>query len=176
MVINKDIIEKLKTSIPLFSDFTDEELLSFLKLMKSENFENGEAIFQEYDEGDQMYILIKGLVKISKAIRKKEGNRQDTILATLQPGECFGEMVLIDRRVRSASATSEGSSFLFSISHDTLNKIAANPKYAGLSIKLFRNFSKMLAKRLREQNDKYVDLSFKISRQETDSWYTSVYG
>ena len=167
--INKDIIEKLKTSIQLFNDFSDEELFSFLKLMKSEHFEDAQPIFQEYDEGDKMYILIKGGVRISKTLGKKDGVRQDTELTTLQAGECFGEIGLIDKRVRSASATATETSFLFSISHETLDKVSMNPNYAGLSIKLYRNFSKMLAKRLREQNDKYVDLSFKITHKGSDA-------
>ena len=165
--INQNIIEKLKSSIPLFSDFTDDELLAFLKLMKSEKFEDGQEIFPEHGTGDKMFILIQGQVQISKSLGKKDGIRQNAILATLQPGECFGEMVLIDRRVRSAGAISNGESFLFSINYKTLETVAASPKYATLSVKLYRSFSKMLAKRLRELNDKYVDLSFKIGRKDS---------
>ncbi|MCP4294843.1 MAG: cyclic nucleotide-binding domain-containing protein [Proteobacteria bacterium] len=154
----RDIFERLKNTVPFFFDFSDEELLTFLKLMKSEKFINEQIIFMELDPGDRMYIMLKGKVRISK-----RSGSEDTVLAHLESGECFGEMGMIDRQPRSATAVSEGDSFLFSMAATTINKISLNPRYSRLSSKLFRNFSLMLATRLRDLNQRYADLQWEHS-------------
>lgn len=154
----RELFERLKRNVQFFSGFSDEELLSFLRLMKSEKFKDGEVIFKEGETGDKMYILLKGQVQIIKRGGKiVGGGHQETLLATLEAGECFGEMGMIDRRARSATARSSGDSFLFSMAENTIYRISINPKYASLSSKLFRNFAIMLARRLREINQKYVN-------------------
>ncbi len=154
----RDIFERLKNTVPFFFDFSDEELLTFLKLMKSEQFIDQQILFKEFDPGDRMYIMLKGKVKISK-----QSGSEETVLAELGSGECFGEMGMIDRQARSATAVSIGNSFLFSMAATTINKISQNPRYSRLSSKLFRNFSLMLATRLRDLNQRYVDLQWEHS-------------
>ena len=161
VTLNKDLIERLRSSIPFFNDFTDDELIAFLKLMKTEEYQIDQPIFKEFEEGDTMYIILKGEVKIHRRMGKKDGVDQVATLASLNAGECFGEIGLIDRRARSASASAASKTLLFTISHDTLMKVSMNQHYSRLTAKLYRNFSKMLARRLRDSNDKLVDLSFK---------------
>jgi CRP-like cAMP-binding protein len=169
VLLNNDIIERLRSSVPFFTDFSNEELVAFLKLMKSETFKESDVIFKEFEKGDKMYIILKGSVQISRKMGKKNGVMQDTELAVLEAGECLGEMGLIDQRSRSATAKAKTTAVVFSISHDTLYKVSRNPKYSHLSAKLYRNFAAMLAKRLRESNDKLVDLSFKILNKQANN-------
>jgi CRP-like cAMP-binding protein len=58
-------------------------------------FKPGETIFSEGDRGDQMYVIRKGEVEIE---------RDGKIVETLSAGGIFGEMALIDRSPRAASA------------------------------------------------------------------------
>ena len=69
-----------------------------------------------------MFILINGHVSISKRLGKKKGALQETELAVIKPGQCFGEMGLIDKRARSAKATAKDNAVLFSISDTMLVK------------------------------------------------------
>lgn len=55
----------------------------------------GEAIFNEGQEGDSMYVVIEGQVQITS---------NGSIIDILSPGDIFGEMALIDNSPRSASA------------------------------------------------------------------------
>ncbi|HEC79855.1 MAG TPA: cyclic nucleotide-binding domain-containing protein, partial [Firmicutes bacterium] len=66
-------------------------------------YKNGEVICKEGDKGDSMYIIYEGAVKITKRAHDKE-----TTLAVLKEGDFFGEMAIIDREPRSASAIAEG--------------------------------------------------------------------
>jgi GAF domain-containing protein len=73
-------------------------------------YSEGEIIFQEGDEGDRMYVVQAGKVKITK----KHATGELTI-ATLQPGEIFGEMALFDRMPRSATAVAVGEARILGI-------------------------------------------------------------
>ncbi|MFC2019803.1 cyclic nucleotide-binding domain-containing protein [Chloroflexota bacterium] len=65
-------------------------------------FKKGDLIFEEGGEGDEMFIVHLGRVGIVKS-DSEEGQS----LATLEPGDFFGEMALIDGSPRSASAIAE---------------------------------------------------------------------
>ena len=77
-------------------------------------FAADEIIFDEKDEGDTAYIIVRGEVEISK------GN--DTIyphvLAVIGRGEIFGEMALFDNRPRMARVVARGETELICISRD----------------------------------------------------------
>jgi len=61
-------------------------------------YEAGEAIFQAYDMGSEMYIVVEGQVELT--IDSK-------VLEVLGPGQPFGEMALIDQEPRVATATAK---------------------------------------------------------------------
>jgi CRP/FNR family transcriptional regulator, cyclic AMP receptor protein len=59
----------------------------------------GTVLFREGDPGKEMYVLQSGKVAISKRVRDVE-----KVLATLGPGEFFGEMAIISNKPRNATA------------------------------------------------------------------------
>ena len=60
----------------------------------------GKPIFREGEEGEQMYIIQQGKVRISKSLGGK-----DHTLAVLEKGDFFGEMAIVNRVKRTATAT-----------------------------------------------------------------------
>ncbi|MDR3160905.1 MAG: cyclic nucleotide-binding domain-containing protein [Spirochaetaceae bacterium] len=56
-------------------------------------------IFSEAEPGDELYIIRKGAVKIVKIV-----DNQEVLLAVLKEGDIFGEMALLESKLRSASA------------------------------------------------------------------------
>ncbi len=58
-----DIEEQLREQ-PLFSALTDDEIADLSKKGEIQNHSAGEVIFEEGDEGDAAYILVKGSVEI----------------------------------------------------------------------------------------------------------------
>ncbi len=60
----------------------------------------GTVLFREGDPGKEMYVLQSGRIAISKRVRDIE-----KVLATLGPGEFFGEMAIISNKPRNATAT-----------------------------------------------------------------------
>ncbi len=73
-------------------------------------YSGGEVIFQEGDEGDRMYVVQAGKVKITK-----KHDAGELTIATLGPGEIFGEMAMFDRMPRSAAAVAVGEARILGI-------------------------------------------------------------
>ena len=85
-------------------------------------FQNSEIIFEEGSYGEEMYIIHSGVVELVK--KTPEG---EVIVATLQPGEFFGEMALVDNSPRSVKSVAganrtrllalDRNKFMFLVSH-----------------------------------------------------------
>jgi uncharacterized protein YjbI with pentapeptide repeats len=150
MQLNKEIFSKLKENVVFFQNFNDGELLALLKSTQREVFDPNETVFKEGTRGDKMYIIISGTVRISRSI----GRNQEEVLVTLESGSLFGEMGPIDQSPRSAKATVVGQTVLLSLRESILRQNSV-----GLAYKLYKNFSVMLAERLRVTNQRLTDLS-----------------
>ncbi len=89
-------------------------------------FEPGELIFEENDEGDHMFIIQDGQVMISRTI-----NGHDTPVATLEKGEFFGEMAIVNRIRRTARARAQAKTQLLAFDRVGLEQLVEkNPKIA----------------------------------------------
>ena len=111
-------------------------------------FQDLEVIFEEGNYGDEMYIVHSGTVKLVK--RSTAG---EIVIATIQPGEFFGEMALVDNSPRSVCAIAgadqtrllalDRDKFLFLVSHQ--------PAFA-LTV------MHVLCQRIREMNERLSSL------------------
>lgn len=87
--------------------------MSFLEQQLKREYKPKEYIFKDADPGQTMFIIIEGKVEISKIL----GDHK-TILAVLEKGSIFGEMAIIDREPRSATAMTLSNATLLEISRD----------------------------------------------------------
>jgi EAL domain-containing protein (putative c-di-GMP-specific phosphodiesterase class I) len=84
-----------------------------------EFYSAGYTIFKEGDLGNIAYLIERGSIRISSY---RTGKEQD--LALLKEGDMFGEIALIDRRARTATATATEETTLIPISRDlVVNKL-----------------------------------------------------
>jgi CRP-like cAMP-binding protein len=105
------------------------------------HFEQGHVLFTEGDEGEEMYIIQSGKVAIKKKVKEA-----DATLAVLEKGDFFGEMSVLERLPRSATAEVVEAGDLIVIAGDTFgDMIKANPEIA---VRMLRKYSI----RLRETN------------------------
>jgi CRP-like cAMP-binding protein len=86
-------------------------------------YADGEPICKEGEEGDVMYVIQSGSVKITK-----DTSEGTIAIATLESGEIFGEMALFDRLPRSASASAYGETRVLSVDKKKLfSSISRDP-------------------------------------------------
>src|SRR3954465_5308611 len=87
--------------IPFFAGLAGGALERVAAGTRTRRFRRGEVIFHLGDPGDALFVIVSGEVKIS--LPSETGD--EAILATLPPGDVFGELALLDGAPRSASAT-----------------------------------------------------------------------
>ncbi|MCH8161798.1 MAG: cyclic nucleotide-binding domain-containing protein, partial [Chloroflexi bacterium] len=92
--------EDLIRDVPLLARLEEEEIRALASNGHVHNYTNGSALFHEGDPGDSLYIVIEGGVRIVVASPKGE----EATVALLGPGECVGDLALLDGKPRSASA------------------------------------------------------------------------
>lgn len=92
--------------IDLFNSLNDEERRYLAPRLHETPFADGETIARQGDESHCLYIITQGSAEVRLAM---DGTSQSRVLATLKPGEFFGEMGLMtgDRRAASVLAVSD---------------------------------------------------------------------
>jgi CRP-like cAMP-binding protein len=110
----------------------------------------GTMLFQEGDQGEEMFIIQSGKVKISKRIRGVEKT-----LATLDKGEFLGEMAILNDKPRSASAETIEDCEMLVIDRKTFEALIRG------NAEIAVRFIKRLADRLREANEQMEALMIK---------------
>lgn len=86
---------------PLFEHADAAAIRSVAAGLRRRRFRRNEVIFHQGDPGDSLHIVGTGAVKI--VLPSTEG--EEAIIATLRPGDFFGELSLLDGAPRSATAT-----------------------------------------------------------------------
>jgi CRP/FNR family transcriptional regulator/CRP/FNR family cyclic AMP-dependent transcriptional regulator len=84
----------------LFGEMDEMELARVARLLRIRRFRPNEVIFQPGDPGDSLFVVGSGSVKI--VLGSPEG--EEAIIATLGPGDFFGELSVLDGAERSAAA------------------------------------------------------------------------
>ncbi len=164
------VIVDIKPSIPMLreiqilSSFTDPELTQLSALGTTRVYEPHSSIVIEGESSWGVYLILRGLVNISKT-NKLSGNSYD--LGRLREGSFFGEMSLVDENPRSATVRALSESHLFYISKDAFNQLLAQAP--GLKLRFFESCVKQLVSRLRTLGDDYVVSQYQL-------WKTALKG
>ncbi len=115
---------ELLRSVPLFADLEEGELERFSHVAVPRSFPAGTRVFHEGDSSDACYIVSDGSFRVT---REHSDGRAIT-LATLGPGEIFGELAMLDGDRRSASAESITDGTLLALpANDVRNLLVAQP-------------------------------------------------
>lgn len=132
---------------PVFSKVSMEDLRFVAQAMETQEFFSGDCIFERNDQGDHLYILVSGKVGLTLEQGKDTGN----YIATLGPGDTFGEMNLLDDLPRSATAHVLENSTVLSLEKTRLKGLIQS--YPEISIGMLRS----LSLRIREANARLAD-------------------
>jgi CRP-like cAMP-binding protein len=108
------------------------------------HYSKGQVLFREGETGEEMFIVQSGRVAIKKRVR----DGTDATLAVLEKGDFFGEMALLERLPRSATAEVIEDGDLIKIDNEIFgDMIKANPEIA---IRMLRKYSIRLRETTRQ--------------------------
>lgn len=146
----------LLKSLELFDQYPEERLRALAGYLEPLSLADGAAVFQEGSEGDGLYFIVSGRVRVAK----KLGGGGEKDLASLGPGDCLGEMALLDAVKRSASAYASGPAELLRLKRDDLQKwLQADPS---LAMQFFAELVQVQSRRLRRTSSE-VALLYDLS-------------
>jgi len=139
-------------SIPIFEDLSRREINRHLNIIHEREFKPGEYLFKVNQPGTAMFIIADGEVEI--VLPNKEG--QETILATLKPGNFLGELAMLDESPRSASARGKTHTKALAFFRSDLNRLLdIEPIIAS---KIYKALSLIIGMRLKATNDRLAEI------------------
>ncbi len=95
----RDALSVFVSKTPLGQGLSREELSALLHYLDIRTYQEGDCVVEEGDGGDAWYLVLQGALSVTKRME----NAPPHTLAELDPGECFGEMALLDGAPRLAS-------------------------------------------------------------------------
>ncbi len=143
--------EETKLDILREQGLSAQELRLLAKYSREESFSANSLIVAEGEEGDCLFIVVDGAVRISRMVP----GAGEECLTILTRGEVFGEMALIDEQPRSADARAHtGGCTIFSISRALLEEVLSMDPDA--SMQFLNLLCRLLCRRLRAMNERLV--------------------
>lgn len=147
---NSNEDELVVRTAPLFTALDDDAAASLRASMSSVRVNKGDTLFKEGDDGDRLYVVVEGKLKLGTS----SGDGRENLLSILGPGEMFGELSLFDPGPRTATATAVTDTRLLALANDQV--IGWVTRHPQVSLQLLGR----LAQRLRRTNEVLADLVF----------------
>jgi CRP/FNR family cyclic AMP-dependent transcriptional regulator len=127
-------------NVPLFAGLEAADLQRLARILVPRQYEAGDVIIREGDEAVGFFVVSSGKVRVVKDL----GRDKEQVLATLTPGEFFGETALLDGYPRTASVQAvEKTECLALTRWDFMSELKGSPTMA---VEIVR----ALARRLRQ--------------------------
>jgi CRP/FNR family cyclic AMP-dependent transcriptional regulator len=144
--VDQDVVRRA----PLFAALDDEAAATLMESMTPTLMERGDILFREGDQGDRLYVIREGKVKLGRT----SSDGRENLVAVLGPGEMFGELSLFDPGPRTMTATAVAETQLLGLGNEDLSGLlAGRPEVA-------KTLLGALAQRLRRTNESLADLVF----------------
>jgi CRP-like cAMP-binding protein len=137
MTPSRDVLDLSK--IWLFSTSSAKDLRLIRKALEEVTVPPARLLCEQGTIGQEFFLIVSGQASVKRNNRK---------VATLGPGQYFGELALLDRRPRSASVTSDTDMTLLVLGQRQFNGVLDSVP------PLSRKLLSAMATRLREADDK----------------------
>ncbi len=125
--------------VDLFAGLPPKDLETIHDYLDSRTSPSGAVLFREGDRGDCLYVVRRGVVKITQ--KRDDG---EAVLSRRGPGEMVGEMALIDSSLRRVTAVCEDETKMFVLTRTRfLDVLEKHPAIAA-------RFLRVLATKVRE--------------------------
>jgi len=134
------------------NEFSWKQIELLADHMQSYEVKKGVEIFKEGTFERYMGVIVEGSVNIVK----EDLSRGSRFITTLESGQTFGEMSLIDEEPRSAAAIAAQDTILLILTQERFEWLLGT--YHGLGVRLLMKITRMLSQRLRRTNGMLTDV------------------
>jgi CRP/FNR family transcriptional regulator, cyclic AMP receptor protein len=141
---------ELLANVPLFSELSSAELARIASVAVPRSYPKGVRVFHEGDTSDACYIVRSGDLRVTR----EHSDGRAIALATLGPGDIFGELAMLDGGSRSASVETLSDCELVALPALDVRRVIAT--HGAMAAKLIV----ALTRRLRETNERVARQSF----------------
>ncbi len=136
--------------IKIFAEMDEQQLASFLQYMEVLKLLPNAPVFRKGERGDAMFCVLQGEVRARAMI-----GGQESTLATMGVGECFGELAVIDESPRSADVVANVESVVLKISSGALKRLFAEAP--ALAAPFLLGLNRTITSRVRALTKRYED-------------------
>lgn len=136
--------------VKMFAEVDERLLASLLPYLEVVKVPAFGTVVSKGEHGDALYMLLEGEVRARVMI-----GGQETTLATLGVGECFGEMAVVDQGPRSADVIANQPSVLVKVSEGALRKMFAEAP--ALAAPFMFALTRVITQRVRALTKRYED-------------------
>lgn len=147
--MGKESLELL-SRVPLFAELSQSELDRIASVAIPRSFPRGVRVFHEGDHSDACYIVRSGDLRVTR----EHPDGRAIALATLGPGDFFGELAMFDGGIRSASVETLSEVELLALPASDVRRVVS--EHGDLAAKLIV----AITRRLRETNERVARQSF----------------
>ena len=117
---------RMVRKIKFFASMNMGLLEKVLNRITMYQYDKGEKICRQGETGDSFYVVYTGRLSVSV----KKGFFSSKKLAELGPGDCLGEMALLNREPRNATVVCEEDAKLFVLLADNFDQVVGeNPAF-----------------------------------------------
>jgi CRP-like cAMP-binding protein len=134
--------------VKILASLTDEQLARFTQFMEIAKAPQWSTLVTQGEDGDAMYLILEGELRARLLVGGRE-----SILATLGPGDFFGEISLFDHGLRSADIIANKDSFLLKISAAACQALANEAP--DIATVFLLGVARTLAARIRADNRRF---------------------
>jgi CRP-like cAMP-binding protein len=135
--MSSEILEQLRETF-LFRGMPEEALRAVASQASIRKVPAGETLIREGDQGDSLFMIHEGWVKIVT----KDNKGGELIINKCGPGELIGEMAILDKAPRSATVVAISPSEVFELNRDAFQDLLN--QRPDVSLSLIRAFSSRL--------------------------------
>jgi len=115
-VLNNNLNLRILKSVPILSNLSDSERAAVANMMVVRDVKKGVAIIKQGDVGECMYILKSG-----SCVATKDGEKEP--LKTLNQGEFFGEMALLNNEARVCNIVAQADCSVYELDKKGFQRI-----------------------------------------------------
>lgn len=128
MVDTTEIVQQLQAESELFRGVAEEDLAALVQVMEARHYTAGDILFQRGDQGDSMYEILSGSIRIYT--EDAQGNQLTLVIR--RAGEVVGELALLDTQPRSASAAAAEDLEVLILSRDQFMRFLQDRPAVGM--------------------------------------------